>query len=80
MEGPGGLEEKRLHGEGSQWHTTSEGWLFLKLLRCLFEDESESGMSVISWFVSSRFVIVDQSSGICDQGNKPKHVILPKFQ
>ena len=24
-------------------------------------------------------MIVDQSSGICDQGNKPKHVILPKF-
>ena len=24
-------------------------------------------------------MIVDQSSGICDQGNKPKHVILPNF-
>ena len=24
---------------------------------------------------SRRFVIIDQSNGICDQGNKPKHVI-----
>ena len=24
-------------------------------------------------------MIVDQSSGICDQSNKPKHVILPNF-
>ena len=24
-------------------------------------------------------MIFDQSGGICDQGNKPKHVILPNF-
>ena len=29
---------------------------------------------------STIFVIIDQSVDICDQGNKPKHVILPNFK
>ena len=30
--------------------------------------------------LSSRFVIIDQSIGKCDQGNKPKHVILQNLK
>ena len=43
----------------------------------LFDGESESFAK--SYFVSGRFVIIDQSIGICDQGNKQKNVILPNF-
>ena len=39
----------------------------------------ESESPVIWLFVSRRFVIIDQSVGKCDQGNKPKHVILPSY-
>ena len=42
-------------------------------------DESESESSVKVSLLSSRIVIIDQYVGICDQGDKPKHVILPNF-
>ena len=38
-------------------------------------DESESESSVKVRLFSSRIVIIDQYVGICDQGEKPKHVI-----
>ena len=42
-------------------------------------DESESESSAKVSLLPSRIVIFDQYVGICDQGDKPKRVILPNF-